>query len=81
MGISTNGAEMTLGHVALFIIVSLFLLGASSITASLLFNEYDRRVEYKPKPKKKAEEAPRSVIADHEFFEDDDLLLADDILE
>ena len=81
MGISTNGAEMTLGHVALFIIVSLFLLGASSITASLLFNEYDRRVEYKTKPKQKAQEAPKNIIADHEFFEDDDLLLADDILE
>ena len=81
MGISTNGAEMTLGHVALFIIVSLFLLGASSITASLLFNEYDRRVEHKTKTKQKVQAAPKSVIADHEFFEDDDLLLADDILE
>ena len=72
---------MTIGHVALFIIISLFLLGASSITASLLFNEYDRRVEYKTKPKQKVQEAPKSVIADHEFLEDDDLLLADDILE
>lgn len=74
---------MTLGHVLLFIIVSLFLLGASSITASLLFNEYDRRVEYKTKPKQKVQEAPKSVISDHEFFEDDnfedDLIVSDEL--
>lgn len=81
MGIPTNGATMTLGHVILFIIISLSLLGASSIIASLLFNEYDRRVKHKTKPQQKVQEAPKSVIANHEFFEDDDLLVSDNILE
>ena len=80
MGIPTNGAKMTITYVALFIIILSFLFGASSIIASLLFNEYDRRVEYKTKSKQKVQEAPKSVIANHEFFEDDDLLVSDDIL-
>lgn len=69
---------MTFGHVALFIIGGLLLIGLTSITASLIL-ERDKTPAYVPPVKKKTEE-PKSVIVTDNFF-DDDLDIDDDILE
>ena len=70
---------MTFGHVALFIIGGLLLMGLTSMTASLIL-ERDKTPAYVPPVKKKTEEQPKSVIVTDDFF-DDDLDIDDDILE
>ena len=78
MGLSTNGASMTLGNVALFIIGGLLLMGLTSMTASLILKR-DKTPAYVPPIDKKPEE-PKSVIVTNDFF-DDDLEIDNDILE
>jgi len=65
---------MTLGHVALFIIGGLLLMGLTSMTASLIIAR-DKTPAYIPPVKE-----PKSVIVSEDFF-DDDLDIDDDILE
>ena len=69
---------MTLGHVALFIIGGLLLMGLTSMTASLILDR-DKTPAYVPPAKEKIEE-PKSVIVTDDFF-DDDIDIDDDILE
>lgn len=65
---------MTFGYVALFIIGGLFLMGLTSMTASLIL-ERDKTPAYVPPVKK-----PKNVIVTEDFF-DDDIDIDDDILE
>lgn len=77
MGISARGDTMIFAYCFIFIVCLLLITGISAMSISILFDG-TYVAEYQPKRQVRTEVKP--IITD-DFFEDDDLLLADDILE
>lgn len=69
---------MIFAYVITVIICSLLLIGCSAISVSMLFEHSQLTAEYQPK-KQDRTKAKQTIVKD--FFEDDDLLIADEIIE
>lgn len=69
---------MIFAYALTFIICLLLLIGCSAMTISILFEHSELTVEYQPK-KQDRTKGKQTIVKD--FFEDDDLLIADEIIE
>lgn len=69
---------MIFAYILSFMMCLLFIIGISAMGVSILFEHSELTVEYQPKKQDRTEVKPIIIEG---FFEDDDLLLADDILE
>lgn len=69
---------MIFAYALTFITCLLFVIGCSAMGVSMLFEHSELTAEYQPK-KQDRTKAKQTIVKD--FFEDDDLLIADEIIE